>query len=180
MIQLLKMQITNKYFSLTASRSPQHLVPCAICCGLIRWKILEMRKTQNISRIIRSEDVHISIAMQPVVIFSNRIISFPSLELMKHKMRGKIEIYNVHDDNFSIKYQWFKLHLINIKKSLSSYRMYRKSQTTGFPSLITIFSAPNYLDVYNNKVWCKEYVVYMFKILFNFFIVTLSNIFTFI
>ena len=49
-------------------------------------------------------------------------------------------------------YQWFKLHLINIKTSLSSYRMYRKSQTTGFPSLITIFSAPNYLDVYNNKV----------------------------
>ena len=32
------------------------------------------------------------------------------------------------------------------------YRMYRKSLTTGFPSLITIFSAPNYLDVYNNKV----------------------------
>uniref|UniRef100_A0A1A9WKR9 Serine/threonine specific protein phosphatases domain-containing protein n=1 Tax=Glossina brevipalpis TaxID=37001 RepID=A0A1A9WKR9_9MUSC len=31
------------------------------------------------------------------------------------------------------------------------YRMYHKSQTTGFPSLITIFSAPNYLDVYNNK-----------------------------
>jgi len=36
------------------------------------------------------------------------------------------------------------------------YRMYRKSQTTGFPSLITIFSAPNYLDVYNNKG--EEYV----------------------
>ena len=34
---------------------------------------------------------------------------------------------------------------------LCRYRMYRKSQTTGFPSLITIFSAPNYLDVYNNK-----------------------------
>ena len=45
------------------------------------------------------------------------------------------------------------------------YKMYRKSQTTGFPSLITIFSAPNYLDVYGNKgtgfnstiqpfVWC--------------------------
>ncbi|CAL4078152.1 unnamed protein product, partial [Meganyctiphanes norvegica] len=33
----------------------------------------------------------------------------------------------------------------------AGYRMYRKSQTTGFPSLITIFSAPNYLDVYNNK-----------------------------
>ena len=36
--------------------------------------------------------------------------------------------------------------------SICRYRMYRKSQTTGFPSLITIFSAPNYLDVYNNKV----------------------------
>ena len=47
------------------------------------------------------------------------------------------------------------------------YKMYRRNPTTGFPrfspdpnhsrantklfSLITIFSAPNYLDVYNNK-----------------------------
>ncbi|XP_048758769.1 protein phosphatase 3 catalytic subunit alpha-like isoform X8 [Ostrea edulis] len=37
------------------------------------------------------------------------------------------------------------------------YRMYRKSQTTGFPSLITIFSAPNYLDVYNNKAAILKY-----------------------
>ena len=29
--------------------------------------------------------------------------------------------------------------------------MYRRASNTGFPSLITIFSAPNYLDVYNNK-----------------------------
>jgi serine/threonine-protein phosphatase 2B catalytic subunit len=33
----------------------------------------------------------------------------------------------------------------------AGYRMYRKTKTTGFPSVITIFSAPNYLDVYNNK-----------------------------
>lgn len=38
------------------------------------------------------------------------------------------------------------------------YRMYRKSQTTGFPSLITIFSAPNYLDVYNNKGFFLSFV----------------------
>ncbi|KAE8743303.1 hypothetical protein FOCC_FOCC011084 [Frankliniella occidentalis] len=37
------------------------------------------------------------------------------------------------------------------------YRMYRKSQVTGFPSLITIFSAPNYLDVYNNKAAVLKY-----------------------
>ena len=37
--------------------------------------------------------------------------------------------------------------------------MYRKSQTTGFPSLITIFSAPNYLDVYNNKVFPIQSII---------------------
>uniref|UniRef100_A0A915MV14 Serine/threonine specific protein phosphatases domain-containing protein n=1 Tax=Meloidogyne javanica TaxID=6303 RepID=A0A915MV14_MELJA len=40
----------------------------------------------------------------------------------------------------------------------AGYRMYRKSQATGFPSLITIFSAPNYLDVYNNKAWSLPFV----------------------
>ncbi|CAF0999951.1 unnamed protein product, partial [Didymodactylos carnosus] len=37
------------------------------------------------------------------------------------------------------------------------YRMYKKSQETGFPSLITIFSAPNYLDVYQNKAAIMKY-----------------------
>lgn len=40
---------------------------------------------------------------------------------------------------------------------LFSYRMYKKCQSTGFPSLITIFSAPNYLDVYNNKAAILKY-----------------------
>lgn len=39
----------------------------------------------------------------------------------------------------------------------TGYRMYRKSPATGFPSLITIFSAPNYLDVYNNKAAVLKY-----------------------
>ena len=39
----------------------------------------------------------------------------------------------------------------------NSYRMYKKSAATGFPSLITIFSAPNYLDVYNNKAAVLKY-----------------------
>lgn len=38
----------------------------------------------------------------------------------------------------------------------TGYRMYRKNDATGFPALITIFSAPNYLDVYNNKGECDE------------------------
>ncbi|XP_065185216.1 serine/threonine-protein phosphatase 2B catalytic subunit-like [Sycon ciliatum] len=39
----------------------------------------------------------------------------------------------------------------------SGYRMYRKNEATGFPSLITIFSAPNYLDVYGNKAAILKY-----------------------
>lgn len=31
------------------------------------------------------------------------------------------------------------------------YRLYKKRETTGFPTVICIFSAPNYCDVYNNK-----------------------------
>ena len=39
----------------------------------------------------------------------------------------------------------------------SSYRMYRKTRTTQFPAVMTIFSAPNYLDVYNNKAAVLKY-----------------------
>ncbi|KAI9143031.1 Metallo-dependent phosphatase-like protein [Paraphysoderma sedebokerense] len=39
----------------------------------------------------------------------------------------------------------------------AGYRMYKKTKTTGFPSVITIFSAPNYLDVYNNKAAVLKY-----------------------
>ncbi|GAA5796643.1 serine/threonine-protein phosphatase 2B catalytic subunit A1 [Helicostylum pulchrum] len=39
----------------------------------------------------------------------------------------------------------------------AGYRMYRKSKTTSFPSVMTIFSAPNYLDMYNNKAAVLKY-----------------------
>ncbi|KAH8690514.1 calcineurin catalytic subunit CnaA [Talaromyces proteolyticus] len=39
----------------------------------------------------------------------------------------------------------------------AGYRMYRKTRTTGFPSVMTIFSAPNYLDEYNNKAAILKY-----------------------
>ena len=52
---------------------------------------------------------------------------------------------------------WLDANAQLVFVSPSRYRMYRKSQTTGFPSLITIFSAPNYLDVYNNKAAVLKY-----------------------
>merc|ERR1719378_235430 len=39
----------------------------------------------------------------------------------------------------------------------AGYKMHRRASSTGFPSLITIFSAPNYLDVYNNKAAILKY-----------------------
>ena len=35
------------------------------------------------------------------------------------------------------------------------YRLYMKTRTTGFPSVMTLFSAPNYLDEDNKAVILK-------------------------
>ncbi|KAH8918791.1 Metallo-dependent phosphatase [Atractiella rhizophila] len=39
----------------------------------------------------------------------------------------------------------------------AGYRVYRRTRTNSFPSLMTYFSAPNYLDVYNNKAAVLKY-----------------------
>ncbi|CAI1608051.1 hypothetical protein SEUBUCD646_0L04710 [Saccharomyces eubayanus] len=39
----------------------------------------------------------------------------------------------------------------------AGYRMYKNNKVTGFPSLITMFSAPNYLDNYHNKAAVLKY-----------------------
>lgn len=45
----------------------------------------------------------------------------------------------------------------------AGYRMYKKTKT-GFPAVITMFSAPNYLDVYNNKGAILKYDGQIFNI----------------
>jgi serine/threonine-protein phosphatase 2B catalytic subunit len=47
--------------------------------------------------------------------------------------------------------------LFKLTPIINRYRMYRKSKNTGFPALMTIFSAPNYIDVYNNKAAVLRY-----------------------
>lgn len=39
----------------------------------------------------------------------------------------------------------------------AGYRMYKRTASMGFPSLLTMFSAPNYLDSYNNKAAVLKY-----------------------
>merc|ERR1712187_1035810 len=34
---------------------------------------------------------------------------------------------------------------------LEGYKMHKTNPSTGFPAVITVFSAPNYCDCYNNK-----------------------------
>lgn len=65
-----------------------------------------------------------------------------SSERMRHKMLGQ------SSSQGDVPYDLFAPH---------SYRMYRKTRTTGFPSVMTLFSAPNYLDVYNNKAAILKY-----------------------
>ncbi|KAG1815060.1 Metallo-dependent phosphatase-like protein [Suillus subaureus] len=52
-------------------------------------------------------------------------------------------------------------HLLSIIRAHEAqdagYRLYRKTHTTGFPSVTTIFSTPNYLDVYNKKAAVPKY-----------------------
>jgi serine/threonine-protein phosphatase 2B catalytic subunit len=63
---------------------------------------------------------------------------------MKHKMQGSSKFAGLY-------------LLKSYHSDVFSYRMYRKTKTTGFPSVMTIFSAPNYLDVYNNKAAVLKY-----------------------
>lgn len=70
------------------------------------------------------------IATMQLVNFLKKTNYFQLLELMKLKIQGIL--------------------LLKIFKNYFRYRMYKKNTTTGFPALITIFSAPNYLDMYNN------------------------------
>lgn len=39
----------------------------------------------------------------------------------------------------------------------TGYRTYKKTRTTSFPSVMTLFSAPNYLDFYGNKAAVLKY-----------------------
>ncbi|CAG8899853.1 unnamed protein product [Penicillium egyptiacum] len=47
-------------------------------------------------------------------------------------------------------------NLVKKRQAISSF-ITVKTRTTGFPSVMTIFSAPNYLDVYNNKAAVLKY-----------------------
>ena len=62
------------------------------------------------------------------------------------------------------------MHSRNISFSYRSlgYKMYKSNPKNGFPVLITLFSAPNYLDVYGNKAAILK-VFFSLRAVFNTF-----------
>jgi hypothetical protein len=50
--------------------------------------------------------------------------------------------------------------------ALSNQKMHLTNEATGFPSVITLFSAPNYLDAYGNKV-CLLLFLWLFVVVFD-------------
>jgi hypothetical protein len=127
-----------------ATKNRQRTDPCATCCGRIRWKISAMRKTPISTHTTPFGVALTSTATGRVVTSCRTTICYPSFVLTKLKMLG--------ERTFSPTPKAWRETQPGRLFSHFRYRMYRKSLTTGFPSLITIFSAPNYLDVYNNKV----------------------------
>lgn len=74
-----------------------------------------------------------------------------SLDFVPNETRGTSYCFGYKATvDFLNKHKW--LSVIRAHEAQDSgYRMYAKNQKTGFPALITLFSAPNYLTHYNNK-----------------------------
>lgn len=75
--------------------------------------------------------------------------------LERNNLLSIIRAHEAQDAGYVLKPPFGVRSLID--ELLCRYRMYRKTKSTGFPSVMTIFSAPNYLDVYNNKAAVLKY-----------------------
>jgi hypothetical protein len=80
------------------------------------------------------------IVMKQLASSSNEMSCWASSGATRHKMQGT---------GAAIPY--ICLPPLMFPFSLDRYTMHRKTPTKKFPSVITIFSAPNYLDVYHNR-----------------------------
>ena len=67
--------------------------------------------------------------------------------LARNELLGVIRAHEAQDAGYD--YAVY-MHLM-FTEGLNRYTMFRKTPTKKFPSVITVFSAPNYLDVYHNR-----------------------------
>jgi len=75
-----------------------------------------------------------------------------SMELfIKNEVRG-CSWFFTYEAATSFLYKNSLLSVIRAHEAqIEGYKMHKTNNATGFPTVITIFSAPNYCDVYNNK-----------------------------
>jgi hypothetical protein len=107
--------------------------------GPILWKTLDKKKATSFLIIMQLVAALTFSVTRLHVLSLKEITSFQLLGPTKLKIPGKSSFFP-NDDFYN-----------RLKMTKRRYRMYRKTKATGFPAVITIFSAPNYLDVYNNK-----------------------------
>ncbi|KAF0978534.1 hypothetical protein FDP41_002354 [Naegleria fowleri] len=75
----------------------------------------------------------------------------PDSEFVNNELRGCSYVFSYEAVNSFLKDN----NLLSVIRAHEAqdegYRLYKKGPSTGFPTVICIFSAPNYCDVYNNK-----------------------------
>jgi len=75
----------------------------------------------------------------------------PDSEFVNNELRGCSYVFSFEAVNVFLK----ENNLLSVIRAHEAqdegYRLYKKGPSTGFPTVICIFSAPNYCDVYNNK-----------------------------
>jgi len=84
--------------------------------------------------------------------------------LERNRLLSIIRAHEAQDSGCVESFYGNYIMMFRLIRIANRYRMYRKSRKTGFPSVMTLFSAPNYLDVYNNKAAMVKYEANMFSI----------------
>ena len=136
------------------SASRQRPGSCAISCGRTLSMILARNVPRRTLCITTCAAAPIFTHTRPCVSFSSAIACCLSSARTRRRMPGASKPSNP-TLSLGVAYQL---------RLCYRYRMYRKSRKTGFPSVMTLFSAPNYLDVYNNKAAMVKYEANMFSI----------------
>jgi serine/threonine-protein phosphatase 2B catalytic subunit len=85
------------------------------------------------------------------ILWSNPARNFEQEEWFTHNHERGVSYFYSYKATCSFLEKNGLLSVITREKNDAGYRMYKRTSTSGFPSVMSIFSTPNYLDVYNNK-----------------------------
>jgi len=132
------------------SVSHRRRVLCVISFGLIPWRTSDRKRSQRALCITTYAAALTFSPTRRLALSLSAITCCLSSALTRRKMLGM---------------PMLSLVCVQIvAKDARRYRLYRKTRKTSFPSVMTLFSAPNYLNQYNNKAAILKYEMRNFKI----------------